>query len=219
MRGASSPRCPSPGSNSVTRSSIRRTGQCISKGYGRRARAVIALFGIPARNDPLVSRNRLAARSAVGRAASGRAGADRAAAGRAGGRADSGVEVRLRPNGLPAGARGGGQPEGSGVTSGRRFRRTGRRSPSTSHDIQEARRAEAGGDAGRCRVVAEADRRADALVEAINFSPPRSINRETARASSSCSFLPAPGSPSPSRGRCAWCRRTEVRPRRRRRSN
>ena len=41
-----------------------------------------------------------AARPAVGRAVPGRAGADRAAAGRAGRRAEHGVEVRLRPNGL-----------------------------------------------------------------------------------------------------------------------
>ena len=41
-----------------------------------------------------------AARPALGRAVPGRAGADRAAAGRAGRRADDGVEVRLRPNGL-----------------------------------------------------------------------------------------------------------------------
>ena len=59
-----------------------------------------------------------AARPAVGRAVPGRAGADRAAAGRAGRRAEHGVEVRLRPNGLAGLVREvAGKQEGSGVTA------------------------------------------------------------------------------------------------------
>ena len=99
-----------------------------------------------------------AARPAVGRAVPGRAGADRAAAGRAGRRADArrrGPAAAERAR--RAGAGSGGQQEGSGMnTQGDGL--GGRRDDHDPHpdDVQEARRAEDGGDAGRRAVGAAA---------------------------------------------------------------